>query len=297
MGRITVLAIAAIMYSQTAAQPGHKPPDRHMVRIPASVFEMGTDLSQIPELEKIFSINRDEVFKSETPRHSVKIGDFFLDRYEVTNADFHRFVKKQPEWQKARIDPTVSNGRYLEDWKGNDPPPGKKKHPVVFVTWHSAVAYCRSLGKRLPTEAEWEFAARGGLRDAAFPWGSEPADTSRANYGRSGIRSAAKVGSYPANGYGLFDMAGNVWEFLADEWANYGTGLGTQNDPVGGGDRFMTDSYRQVRTRRVIRGGSYGASPVNLRVTYRDSHSPENARDHVGFRCAADINGKTTFKK
>jgi formylglycine-generating enzyme required for sulfatase activity len=157
----------------------------------------------------------------------------------------------------------------------------------VFVTWYAATAYCRSQGKRLPTEAEWEFAARGGLTDSAFPWGNEAADASRANYGASKIGAATRVGSYPANGYGLYDMAGNVWEFLADEWAKYPAESILQTNPVAGGEVFdRGDSYMNVRSRRVIRGGSWGGSPINLRVTYRDSHPPEGAGDHVGFRCA-----------
>ena len=115
-------------------------------------------------------------------------------------------------------------------------------------------------------------------------------DKTRANFSASEIGAATAVGSYPANGYGLFDMAGNVWEFLADEWQKYPTDLELQINPVAGGDFFLKDSYRQIKTRRVIRGGSYGGSPVNLRVTYRDSHQPENAGDHVGFRCAESLN-------
>jgi formylglycine-generating enzyme required for sulfatase activity len=115
-------------------------------------------------------------------------------------------------------------------------------------------------------------------------------DKTRANFGASGIGAATRVGSYPPNGYGLFDMAGNVWEFLADEWESYpGAATGIRINPVAGGDFFYKDSYQQIKTRRVIRGGSYGGSPVNLRVRYRDSHLPENAGDHVGFRCARNI--------
>src|SRR5215475_16201050 len=114
--------------------------------------------------------------------------------------------------------------------------------------------------------------------------GATRAPRRRANYSSSGIRNTRAVGSYAPNGYGLFDMAGNVWEFLADEWGPYSPD--PQIDPVAGGDLLLDDSFLIVRTRRVIRGGSWGGSPVNLRVAYRDSHPPEDARDFVGFRCA-----------
>ena len=149
------------------------------------------------------------------------------------------------------------------------------------------MAYCRSVGKRLPTEAEWEHAARGKLQ-GLFPWGDEPADKGRANYGGSGIGSTSAVGSYPANGYGLFDMAGNVWEFLADEWQPYTSDA--QRNPVAGGDLFLGgDSFLKIKNRRVIHGGSYGGDPINLWVEYRDSHPPENAKEFVGFRCAKSL--------
>jgi formylglycine-generating enzyme required for sulfatase activity len=112
------------------------------------------------------------------------------------------------------------------------------------------------------------------LKGKSFPWGDEMPDKSRANFSASGLKAPTAVASYPANGYGLFDMAGNVWEFLADEWQKYPGKANGEPD------------YRQVKTRRALRGGSFGGSPVNLRVTYRDSHSPENSVEHVGFRCA-----------
>ncbi len=150
--------------------------------------------------------------------------------------------------------------------------------------WHAAVAFCRWAGKRLPTEAEWEHAARGGLKEKSFPWGDEPPDKTRANYHASGTGATARVASYPANGYGLFDMAGNVWEFTLDEWAAYTPS--PQVNPVAGGNLFADDSFQAVTSRRVIRGGSWGGAPINLRVAYRDSHPPEGTRDFVGFRCA-----------
>lgn len=265
----------------------------NMVLIPGAMFEMGTDAADVPKLQEIFKIKRAEMFSDETPRHRVKIDSFYLDKYEVTNADFKNFLDKNPAWRKDKILSEFHNGKYLQTWNGHLFPKAKENHPVAFVSWYAAVAYCQSRGKRLPTEAEWEFASRGGLSGKAFPWGDKPADKTLANFGENEIGAATAVGSYPANGYGLFDMAGNVWEFLADEWQKYPANVEIQVNPVAGGDFFFKDSFRQIKTRRVIRGGSYGGVPVNLRVTFRDSHLPENAGDHVGFRCAQNVSIKT----
>jgi formylglycine-generating enzyme required for sulfatase activity len=184
----------------------------------------------------------------------------------------------------------MQNGKYLSHWDGNKPPKEKRELPVVFFNRHAAVANSVDQGKRLPTEAEWEFAARGGLKDKTFPWGDELPDKSRANYGASGIGAPVKVGSYAPNGYGLFDMAGNVWEFLADEWAKYSADGSLQINPIAGGNPFGGNDFLRVTTRRSLRGGSFGGGVVNLRVTYRDSHVPTNAVEHVGFRCAKSVN-------
>lgn len=246
----------------------------NMALVPGATFKMGQEKSDIPKLMDFFKVDRAELFEQESPTQRVSIGAFYLDRTEVTNAQFKRFVDQSPEWQKVRIAAALHNGKYLQDWDGADFPAGKADYPVVFVSWYAANAYCTAQGKRLPTEAEWEFAARGGLEGKIFPWGDEMPDKTRANYSASEIKAATKVGSYPANGYGLHDMSGNVWEFLADEWRKYPTKSAVITDPL------------EVKTRRALRGGSYGGGLVNLRVTYRDSHLPENAGDHVGFRCA-----------
>ncbi len=260
-------SIAAQPASSTMALSG-------MALIPGATFEMGQDKADIPKLMETFKVNHAELFEEETPKQRVTIGSFYIDRTEVTNASFKAFVEKNPEWSKDKIAASLHNGKYLQQWSGNDFPAGQANHPVVFVSWYAANAYCAAQGKRLPTEAEWEYAARGGLEGKAFPWGDSLPDKSRANYGESGIKAATKVGSYPANGYGLHDMVGNVWEYLADEWQKYPAKSMPATNPL------------EVKTRRALRGGSYGGGVVNLRVTYRDSHLPANAGDHVGFRCA-----------
>ena len=255
-----------------------------LVRIHGGTFEMGTDASNIPRLQRLYGVGRADLFSAEVPRHKVTVSPFSIDAYAVTNARFMKFVDKNPQWTKERIAARLQNGNYLKHWNGDEYPKGTADHPVVNVSWFAAVAFCHWDGKRLPTEAEWEYAARGGLNGKEFPWGDENATPMRANYSSSGIRNTSAVGSYAPNGYGLFDMAGNVWEFLADEWGPYNPDA--QIDPVAGGNLFLDDSFLTVHTRRVIRGGSWGGSPVNLRVAYRDSHPPEDARDFVGFRCA-----------
>lgn len=250
---------------------------------------MGTAESDIPKLMRDFGVNHREVFSSEVPRHRVKLHSFYIDKFEVTNDEFRRFILAHPRWQKDKISPELHNGKYLADWVGNNYPAGRGDFPVIYVSWYAAVAYCQSQNLRLPTEAEWEYAARGGLNGKAFPWGDQLPDTTLANYSKSGFGHAVKVGSYPQNGYGLYDIAGNVWEYLADEWGSYPQTAETQVDPVAGGDLFVTDSFLKVTSRRVIRGGSWGGSAINLRVAYRDSHPPTGAGDHVGFRCAASL--------
>ena len=274
---LVICLLFQIAYSQT-----HK----SMARIPGATFPMGTEPDKVPLIAAAFNITKHpDLIQAETPQHTVTISSFYLDKYEVTNSQFQKFIRTDRQWSAARIPRQLHNGNYLKDWNTDNFPTGKANHPVVNVSWYAAVAFCQHYGKRLPTEAEWEYAARGGLQNKTFPWGDAPADKTRANYSGSGINGTTPVGSYAANGYGLFDMAGNVWEFMADEWAAYSDQ--PQTNPVDGGNLFLDKSFYEVTTRRVIRGGSFGGAPLNLRVAYRDSHPPDGAREFVGFRCAA----------
>jgi len=247
--------------------------DDSMVKVVGAVSEMGIEPSEVKGLQKLLDVDDEDLFASEIPKHSVTVRTFYLDKYLVTNAQFKSFIDANPSWRRDHIPRNLDNGNYLRHWPNlSDIPPNQDNHPVVNANWYSAVAYCRWVGKRLPTEVEWEYAAKGGLR-GRFPWGDEPPNKKLANYGGSGISTTSPVGSYPANGYGLFDMAGNVWEFTADEWQSYKSDSQTNSVPED--SLYLTgDAFLAVQSRRVIRGGSWGAAPINLWVEYRDSHPP-----------------------
>jgi formylglycine-generating enzyme required for sulfatase activity len=253
------------------------------VLIRGGTFMMGTPANAISELKARYSADFPEAFENELPAHRVSLSDFRLDRHEVTKAQFAAFIAARPEWHRQNLSAALHNGHYLEDWVSGRYPKGQDAYPVVFVTWHAAQSYCRWMGGRLPTESEWEYAARGG-GNVEFPWGDELPTPKMTNYSGSGFARAVPVAQYPPNAFGLFDMAGNVWELLLDEWKERYP-PGSQVDPIAGG-AVPDDRLLAVRGRRVLRGGSFGAATINLRTRWRDSHIVTNAVDFVGFRCA-----------
>jgi formylglycine-generating enzyme required for sulfatase activity len=252
-----------------------------MVHLSQSTIQMGIDQGEIAKFQKLFSVTVAQLFEQMVPKHDAQVGAFFIDKYLVTNSQFKKFVDRHPDWQPGKIPPRLDNGNYLKHWVQDSFAADKGNHPVVNVNWYAATAYCQAQGKRLPSEAEWEYAARGGSDSRVFPWGDEPASPKLANYSSSKLRTTSPVGSYPPNGYGIYDMAGNVWEFLADEWGRYRAGTSNTTNR----DASRT-SFLEVRTRRVIRGGSFDGDPINLWVEYRDSHPPDGSQAFVGFRCA-----------
>lgn len=257
-------------------------------------FRMGTPSSSLDQLQQTYQISFPDLFAPEMPQHQVELACFAIDIHPVTNAQFLAFLTDRPEWQPDQIARQLHNGDYLKHWSGLRYPAHLANHPVVYVCWYAAAAYAQWAKKRLPTEAEWEYAARAEQGDAEFPWGVAPADPTRANYAASGIHTTTPVGSYPPNPYGLYDLAGNVWEYCLDEWqANY-YAVSPRANPIAGDSGLDYEDVTRVTTRRVIRGGSWGGDPVNLRVSYRDSHPPTEAGSHVGFRCVralADTSG------
>lgn len=241
---------------------------------------MGTDSTELAGVLERTGTSRVAMFEGELPSREVRVEPFFLDSTDVTNLQYWHFVDANPGWTPDGLPAARHNGRYLEHWVNDRPPAEASQVPVTFITWQAAVAYCAWRGARLPTEAEWEWAASGGDPTAEYPWGTEAPRDDLVNWSGDGIDAPVDVASYPPNRYGLYDMAGNVWKFLADPWGRYED----VSDPR---VRVDPDTADRVDTRRVVRGGSFGAAAANLRVRYRDSHRPDDAREMVGFRCAA----------
>ncbi|MBI1930692.1 formylglycine-generating enzyme family protein [Candidatus Poribacteria bacterium] len=268
-----------------------------MVLIPAGEFEMGVAISQIPQLLQWakqsgikYSSDTEALFRSwhekKLPRHTVYLDAFYIDVYEVTNAQYKKFINATGHPAPPRLD---EKSLYFPN------------QPVASVSWYDAMAYAKWAGKRLPTEAEWEKAARGGLVGKYFPWGDEELDGTQCNLADKnapedypyanrnvddGYFGIAPVGSYPPNGYGLYDMAGNVSEWCLDEYQEDFYGKSPQRNPMAGGKiADVINNFTTVKSVRVIRGGSWMDS--NMLVTsrrYNDSNWPD-----FGFRCAVSI--------
>jgi len=220
-----------------------------MVNIPAGNFVMGND-------------NGDS---NEKPAHQVWLEAYAIDKFEVTNKSFEVCVRSKTCYEPG--------GRYYLDEE-------YQEHPVVYIDWFQANAYCTWRGKRLPTEAEWEHAARGYLVNKAYPWGNQkPLCDLSSPYGAQYYDCGEKmmpVGSFTANGFGLFDMAGNVWEWVNDRYAENYNDEETTN-PIGPAYGMMV----------VVRGGGWESGILDLRVSKRAAWDP-NYRDYtIGFRCAA----------
>ncbi len=230
--------------------------------IPAGPFPMGST-----------------VRSNERPVHTVFLSGFYLDRCEVTNMQFKCFLEANPDWQKRAIEPRYHDGNYLRDWIGNDFPAGKATHPVVYVSWYAASAYAKWRGKRLPTEAEWEKAARSpeGYR---YSYGDQY-DAVKANTART-VKGTTPVARYPANGYSLYDMTGNALEWCSDWYGEDYYARSPARNPKGpeGGES------------RTIRGGSWKDFESRCTTTFRFfCVAPTVHRvcaGHIGFRCAKD---------
>jgi formylglycine-generating enzyme required for sulfatase activity len=242
-----------------------------MVLIPAGEFQMGSDDSQ---------------FLYEKPVHTVYVDAFYIDIYEVTNAQYKKFMdatghrapeywNDPPQWEDT-----------LKDW--NDPK-SNLNHPVVGVSWHDAMAYAQWAGKRLPTEAEWEKAARGGLVGRKYPWG-DTLSHDEANYrytgGRDQWEGPAPVGSFPPNVYGLYYILGNVWEWCLDQYDHGFYANSPPNNPVAG--EPIRDKFINISTNRVVRGGSFIDTDF-LYVAKRMGPRASHTALAIGFRCAKSV--------
>ena len=268
----------AVVLSYTVEEPLPPPPEG-MVLIPAGSFLMGSEDEEA----------------AEQPVHTVHLDAFYMDVYEVTNAQFKAFVDANPNWQKDRIDDRFHAGGYLDDWPGNNYPAGKAEHPVTWVSWYAAMAYAEWAGKRLPTEAEWEYAARGGLAGQKYPWGDAEPTPADANYDWN-VGDTTPVGQYADNGYGLYDMAGNVWEWCLDAYDGgfYAVSDNSRN-PIAGGEtiQWLRENFTSIPADlgRVSRGGSWESDAQSLRVAFRVSVRilPTFSFSFDGFRCVRDI--------
>lgn len=280
----------------------------------------------------------------DAPLHRVRLSGFWMDATEVTNAEFARFVAATGHVTDAEKKPTLADvpGAKEEDLVAGSlvftPPPGaidlrqfwrwwsfvpgadwrhptgpdssidgKDDHPVVHVSWRDAAAYARWAGKRLPTEAEWEFAARGGLDQQRYVWGDEPKPGGawraniwqgtfpQQNTAEDGFATTAPVRAFPANGFGLFGMSGNVWEWCSDFYRpdGYGDGATVVVDPQGPKDSF--DPAEPGVVKHVQRGGSFLCSDVYC-LGYlpgtRNKSSPDTSLCHTGFRCVRSGGGR-----
>ncbi|MDE0086739.1 MAG: SUMF1/EgtB/PvdO family nonheme iron enzyme [Candidatus Poribacteria bacterium] len=265
-----------------------EPPDAEPEQIPEPITPDGMVL--IPEGEFQMGSEDGDADNDEQPEHTVYVDAFYIDANEVTNAEFKDFVLANPEWQKKRIDGKFQNGNYLHDWNGNNYPDEEGDHPVRYVSWYAAMAYAEWVDKRLPTEAEWEKAARGGLKGKKYPWGNNINGT-RANYGKN-IGHTTPVGKYLPNDYGVYDMAGNVWEWCLDAYQSDFYANSPKRNPVAGADNIpeIVNDFENVVTDRVLRGSGWNGNPEWLRAANRYGDSPAYAGiGALGFRCVKDV--------
>ena len=222
-----------------------------MVLIPAGEFTMGKNSANPTDWQ---------------PEHKVYVDAFYMDKYEVTNRQYYEFC-------------TETNNPLPEFWGS---PQFKcsldyPDHPVVCVNYGDAAKYANWAGKRLPTEAEWEYASRGGLANANFPWGNQ-IDSTKVNYGKK-YKTTLKVGTFKPNGFGLFDMGGNVWEWTSDNYGHdYYLNPPDQNPKGPDSGRF-----------KVIRGGSWHSGAMCIQNFYRNGLSPSWIDFAVGFRCVKSV--------
>lgn len=246
-----------------------------MVFIPAGEFLMGSD----PDTDPYF-------WGAEGPSHRVYLDGYWIYRYEVTNGMYEACVSNgacpRPESYESRTRPEYyGNVDYVN-------------YPVINVDYTSALSYCRWAGGRLPTEAEWEKAARGDIDQRTFPWGSTPAEGNQANFcdrgcpgqeidhdKEDGYNDTAPIGSYPdgMSIYGLYDMAGNVWEWTFDYFNAGYYQASPEKNPKG----------PQSSQHRVIRGGGWNNPSSGVRIVQRTGVNPDMALDTLGFRCAMDV--------
>lgn len=322
----------SVTSKQQAESGAGAPPDDGMVWIPGGEFKMGSE----------------DFYPEERPVRSVSVDGYWIDRYPVTNRQFAQFIRESGYTTVAERQPNAEDypGAIPEllvpgslvfrrtqqpvdlhdfsqwwEWtpgaswqKPEGPGSGtakRKHHPVVHVAYEDIAAYCVWAGKSLPTEAEWEFAARGGLDGATFTWGDEETPDGKRmanswqgefpwqNSVEDGHVGTSPVGSYLPNGYGLFDMAGNVWEWTEDWYSDHQRGETSPccvpHNPRGA---VIEESYdpaqpEVVIPRKVLKGGSHLCAPnycFRYRPAARQPQMLDTGMNHLGFRCVVRPN-------
>lgn len=279
--------------------------DEHMVQLPGGKFQMGSSSTQ----------SRDE----EGPIREVTVKPFAIDKFPVTNRDFREFVREKKykteaeafgwsfvfedfvsEELKKKVTQKLESAPWwlpVEKAFWRQPAgPGsgiadRLDHPVLHVSWNDAQAFCRWKGKRLPTEEEWEFAARGGLEQRLYPWGNKfqpnrtnlwQGDFPRGDTAEDGYHGVSPVAAFsPQNSYGLYDLLGNTWEWTASQYTPPGP------------------PRPRAEAMHVLRGASWidtvdGSANHRASITTRMGNTPDSASDNLSFRCAADIPSRTT---
>lgn len=309
---------AAAIQQANDVQPANSTITEGMVWIPGGTYQMGAD-----------------EFADARPVHAVSVDGFWMDEHEVTNADFARFVKATgyktvaerplnpsdypgvptdqlvpgsavftPPAQKVTLDNPLRWWTYVKgaSWQHPDGPQstvqGRENWPVVHVSYEDAAAYAKWAGKRLPTEAEWEFAARGGQSPQTYYWGKDlkPANKWVANIYQGsfpdhntkddGFAGAAPVKTFPANPYGVYDLDGNVWEWCADFYRPDYYGQSPNRNPQGPTDSYDPDEPGAVK--RVQRGGSFLCSDqycIRYKAGSRGKGEITSGSNNLGFRC------------
>lgn len=289
---------------QLPPTPIDLPATEDMVQLPGGTFFMGSPNSSAAAGSRVDS----------QPRHQVRLPPYWLDARPVTNRQFEQFVERTDYETEAErrgwslvFDRKLATWREVVGvhWRHPESPDsslvGRENFPVVHVTWQDAASYAAWANKRLPTEAEFEYAARGGLSDCQYPWGREQrlSEDYLANgwqghfpeqdLGLDGFLGTSPVAHFPPNRFGLYDMAGNVWQWCADWYSPEYYAASLTDQPLG----------PSTGSERVRRGGSW-LSAVNyggdLRLDYRDHAPPTESTNHTGFRCARDVTSGNTSR-
>jgi len=285
-----------------------------MVLIPEGPFLMGSTENEINKLLELDTNVEASRFDVEIPQREVYMSAYLIDKYPVTNAEYKKFIesggyKQRDFWSDAGWD-YVLQAKLLDSGGVHSALDGEDDCPVVNVSWYEAEAFAKYMGKRLPTEAEWEKAVRG-TDGRIYPWGNE-FDKTKLNCAESKIEKPTPVTKYPEgiSDYGCFDMAGNVWEWTADWFDSQYYRSAPDRDPQGPAkaeDKPFFGRPEDVGTSiyelepaeagsstlsdcKVLRGGSWnGGGVIHIRCANRDYDEPDYKNDTIGFRCARSV--------